>query len=880
MFDDDNETLTEPFFLAKYTIAGGSENPDINVATPTFTPAGSEVDPNTEVTITCTTNGASIYYTTDGSTPTASSTEYTAPIKITEAVTIKAIAILDGSESEVAEASYTVKEPVVVTVTFDPVSGTEVEPGTTCTITGTVSSGKGFAYYKCYATLDEAKADTWPDENYSDAGIAIVNKPIAISADKPVFRVSLCLNYTTWSEPAYASYTVKKPAEEVRQPEFRPEAGAVSKGTKVSIIYIGPDGVDKDVEIRYTTDNSEPTASSTLYNEEDGIIVNEEMTIKAIAIKDGKISEVATAAYTIAADASFNFSPNGGTVASRAQVTIRVNNAKNIDAYYYQLYKTKAEAEADALWSQNWGAFQLPSLTNAAPTTTVTIDEDHTIIRAGIAVAATGEFTKTDFYAEYTIGGAVEVKFSPADDTTVLPGTEVEIEGVGLSDDELIYYALFYSRTQAEASDLFKNADGFWDGYDAETLVESKTKFPVLQKDQRVIRAGIWNSDDEAWVATNFYAEYNVMDKVDMPQFSVEEGEVPVGTEVEISCDTADVTIYYSVNADTVTVNSTRYEDPISIDSDMTIWAIAVKEGLITSDIAKITYTVAEEEPEPEVTLSFTPATGTELEENDTITITPSDELDTEIFFAWFPSKASAEACTDEAMLNGEDVEVFFYGEPDEEDDQYAYPVFHAEKPVLKAGYMADMTEEGEPIFRWFYAEYKVKAVEQEKDTVAAPRFNPGAGEVKAGTEVEILCDTAGADIYYTTDGTTPTDKSTKYTAKIKIDSAMTIKAIAIKDGLVNSAVAEAAYTVKKNTANENGELAGVHLYPNPNDGNFKIEAPVAAKVEIFTANGMIAKTFTMPAGVTEVRLEHSGIYFVRLTADNGLMAVKRVIVR
>ena len=54
--------------------------------------------------------GAKIYYTTDDSDPTASSTEYKAAISVVEAVTLKAIAIKDGmNDSAVASASYTIK---------------------------------------------------------------------------------------------------------------------------------------------------------------------------------------------------------------------------------------------------------------------------------------------------------------------------------------------------------------------------------------------------------------------------------------------------------------------------------------------------------------------------------------------------------------------------------------------------------------------------------------------------------------------------------------------------------------------------------------------------------------------------------------------------
>ena len=59
---------------------------------------------------------------------------------------------------------------------------------------------------------------------------------------------------------------------------------------------------------------------------------------------------------------------------------------------------------------------------------------------------------------------------------------------------------------------------------------------------------------------------------------------------------------------------------------------------------------------------------------------------------------------------------------------------------------------------------------------------------------LEIVCDTEDADIYYTTDGSTPTVESQRYTGKVQVPAmtngaATTIKAIAVKDGLNDSAI-------------------------------------------------------------------------------------------
>ncbi len=82
------------------------------VATPIFSIESGAVNSGTSVTISCATEEAKIYYTTDGNDPTASSTEYTEAISVTEAVTIKAIAVKDGmNDSAVASASYTIYTP-------------------------------------------------------------------------------------------------------------------------------------------------------------------------------------------------------------------------------------------------------------------------------------------------------------------------------------------------------------------------------------------------------------------------------------------------------------------------------------------------------------------------------------------------------------------------------------------------------------------------------------------------------------------------------------------------------------------------------------------------------------------------------------------------
>ena len=79
---------------------------------PTFSPAATTFVTDTlSVTLACATAGATIRYTTDGSEPTSSSTEYSAPITISDTTTIKAKAFKsDYIESDTVSATYTVAE--------------------------------------------------------------------------------------------------------------------------------------------------------------------------------------------------------------------------------------------------------------------------------------------------------------------------------------------------------------------------------------------------------------------------------------------------------------------------------------------------------------------------------------------------------------------------------------------------------------------------------------------------------------------------------------------------------------------------------------------------------------------------------------------------
>ncbi|MFA7546949.1 MAG: chitobiase/beta-hexosaminidase C-terminal domain-containing protein [Candidatus Cloacimonadaceae bacterium] len=112
--------------LGSHTFAPNTGN---MVATPSFDPPAGVYTQPISVTISCATDGASIYYSTDGSTPNASSTLYTAPIAISTSTSLKAIAMapeMDASIVATANYSFPVNVPSLSVLASSPADGSTI----------------------------------------------------------------------------------------------------------------------------------------------------------------------------------------------------------------------------------------------------------------------------------------------------------------------------------------------------------------------------------------------------------------------------------------------------------------------------------------------------------------------------------------------------------------------------------------------------------------------------------------------------------------------------------------------------------------------------------------------------------------------------------
>jgi hypothetical protein len=144
-----------------------------HVATPGFFPPGGTYDAAQSVIISETTSDSSIFYTTDGTTPTTSSPTYIGPIAVSKSETINAIAVAPGYlQSATANAAYKITAPVAPT------------PGVSQQITITEALAGATVYYTTDGTTPTTKSTKYTG-------------PIALSSSSILKFIAVAPGYTT-----------------------------------------------------------------------------------------------------------------------------------------------------------------------------------------------------------------------------------------------------------------------------------------------------------------------------------------------------------------------------------------------------------------------------------------------------------------------------------------------------------------------------------------------------------------------------------------------------------------------------------------------------------------------------------------------------------
>gem|GEM_PF-3594572 len=249
------------------------ENYYIEASIPTASPAGGTYSSSQSVTLSTTTSGATIHYTTDGSAPSGSSTLYSGAIEISQNTNLKAIAHKSGMNiSDAMNEIYVIKN---ATPTASPA-------GATFTSAQSVTLSTATSGASIYYTID-GSVPTASSTLYSGA--------ITVGASETIKAIALKSGMGN-SDVMSESYVINIPGV-VSTPTASPSGGTYTSDQTVSLSTS-----TSGATIYYTNNGSDPTISSTQYT--GPLSITSSTTLKAFAIKDGMTdSSIMTSSYTI-----------------------------------------------------------------------------------------------------------------------------------------------------------------------------------------------------------------------------------------------------------------------------------------------------------------------------------------------------------------------------------------------------------------------------------------------------------------------------------------------------------------------------------------------------------------------------------------------------
>ena len=344
--------------------------------------------------------------------------------------------------------------------------------------------------------------------------------------------------------------------------------------------------------------------------------------------------------------------------------------------------------------------------------------------------------------------------------------------------------------------------------------------------------------------------EVSAATQVATPAITPNGGEVSATDPISISCATEGASIYYTIDGSVPTTeNGTLYAAPFTLAEATTVKAIAVAEGLDNSGVAEATFTFPAANINEFITNNYKHAS--------TISgaVTVVAQLNSYLFLQDETAKIIAFGSLNKTYNNGDQLTgvkgtySLYNGLPEMNVVASSFGTATAGTPVepttitlaelkntplltyIKVEGVTVPTGSGKSftitdasgsatmynsanaeivsgenlIVEGFVSCYNttiqllpIKITTQSgKEVVAAPVIAPNGGAISVDAEITISCETEGASIYYTIDGTEPSaENGTLYEVPFTLAEDATVKAIAVAEGMENSSVTEAAFTL------------------------------------------------------------------------------------
>jgi hypothetical protein len=733
------DTATQSIQTWTYVSTGGQAT-----ATPTFNLAAGTYLGTQTVTISDSMAGATIYYTTDGTTPTTSSTQYSGAITVSASETINALALAAGyTSSAVATASYVI-ESQVAAPTFTPAAGSYVN---SVSVTLAATSGATI-YYSTNGTTPTTSSTPYTG-------------PIALSTTTTIQAIAVASGFFN-SNVSSATYTITSGGT---------TAINLGSGFTAGAMTLNGNATLNGTRLRLT-DGGSTEASSAWYTS--AVNIQQFTTNFSFQITGGSSPTADGFTFAIQGGPSSALGTAGGGLGYGPTWVGATGGIPNSVAVKFDLYSNYGEGvDSTGLYTNGaWPTTPAVDMTSSGVNLHTTDIFNVQIVYDGTNLTMT--ITDTVTNATFTHAWPINIPATVGGNTALVGFTG----GTGglTAIQDIIGWTLSSSTSGVTSTPTFSPAAGTYSSAQSVTISDTTSgatiyyttngTTPTTSSTQYTapITVGATETIQAIAVASGYAqsgvgsAAYTIsLPVAATPTFSPAAGTYTSSQSVTISDSTSGATIYYTTNGTTPTTGSTVYTAPVVVSVTETLEAIAVATGYSQSAVASAAYTITP----PAATPTFSPVAGT---------------------------YSSAQSVTISDTTTGATLYYTTNGTtPTTSSTKYTAPVSVSATETIEAIAVA--------------TGYSQSAVGSAAYTIsvpvaATPTFSPVAGTYSSAQSVTISDTTTGATIYYTTNGTTPTTSSTKYTAPVSVTATETLEAIAVATGYSQSAVGSAAYTI------------------------------------------------------------------------------------